>query len=129
VLLGGERVDLPQGLTASLKALDLRPQLVHLFVGESFGAFALGEALEDALALTLEARSLDGDRGEPLACLARGPAQLGLARTESAQLLAELRGAASARIHAGPQRRLEAKRALGGCVEQRGYLVRLSGQL
>ena len=44
VLLGGERVDLAERLAAPLEALDLRPQLVGLLVGQRLGLAALREA-------------------------------------------------------------------------------------
>ena len=77
----------------------------------------------------VESGGLDRDRGKPLPRLRRGTPELGLPRAERPELLPELAGAAAARVDARPERRLEAKGALRGRVEERGDRVRPLGQL
>ena len=65
VLLGRERVHLAERLAAPLQPLELGAELVGLLVlRERLGLGVLGEPAQNLLALGLEPRALDPDRGE-----------------------------------------------------------------
>ena len=59
VLLRRERVHLAERLAPALEALDLRPELVDLLVGESLRLAALGEARQHVFALPRQSGGFD----------------------------------------------------------------------
>ena len=129
VLLARQRVDLPERLAPRVEARDPRRELVAVdLLGVAVGRVlrdvpaARGDRLVEASLrldrLALEPRQLDLDRGRALGDLVRRLPELDLARTEAAQLRSELRGAGGARVHTGPDGRLEPRRARRGARER-----------
>ncbi len=103
-------------------------QRVALLVGERLALGVLGEPRGDLLALALEPRRLDLHLREPLGRVGRLTAEIRLAGAQLAEPFAGLARAASTRVDAGSQRRLEPSRRLGGALEQHRHLLGRLGE-
>ena len=107
VLLGRERVDLPESLPTALQALDGLQQFLPLGFGELLRLRLLLEPAPELRDLRLEAGTFDRDRCEALARLSRRAPELGFAPAEAPKLFAELSRAGAARIDLRSERGLE----------------------
>src|SRR6266516_3813183 len=127
VLLLRERVDLAEGFAAALEPLDPRRQLLAVV---AFGRLRAG-VLEPAprlRGLGVEPRTVDVDRGPPLARLGCSPASFGFRRAEPSQLRRKLAGPCRAGVHPGLQRGLKPSSRLGRPRERRGQALPEDGQ-
>ncbi len=131
MFLRRQRVDLAESFAAALEARDLSAELLRLLVGEHAFAFSQHVGANTRsyfLALPLEPRGFNSDRGQALGRLARGPSQLCLPCPKGTQLLAQLSRTASAGVDPGLQRRFEASRGLGRASQEPGSALGCLGQ-
>src|SRR6266508_5448480 len=127
----GQRVHLAESFAAPLETRDLGAELLHLLVGEHAFAFSQHVGANTRsyfLALPLEPRGFNSDRGQALGRLARGPSQLCLPCPKGTPLLAQLSRTASAGVDPGLQRRFEASRGLGRASQEPGSALGCLGQ-
>ncbi len=108
VLLGGERVDLPELLAPAAKPLGALEQRLAVVALRRLDTGGLEPPLRLA-PLGLEACQLDVDRARPGRDLGRLPADLGFGGAELPELVGELAGARGARVGPGAERRLGAR--------------------
>src|SRR5207302_439307 len=102
VLLLGERIDLAEGLTAPLEALDPLRQLVTVVALGRIGP-GFAEPAASLVGLGVEAGPLDVEDVEPLGGLGCGPAEVDLGGAEPAELVGQLAGAGRASVSARTQ--------------------------
>ena len=106
VLLLGERIDLAESLAAALQTLDPGGELLAVVALRRLGSCLL-EPPARLARLGLQPRALDVDSARALAGLGGHAAHIGLLSAQPPQLGGELPGLRGARVHPGPEGRLE----------------------